>query len=63
MEITEIILKELYQDHIFKQEFNNYAKAKKSLQGKLKENCPKTCLRDFERREKIIKDFENKYLK
>ena len=51
---------QMYED--FYKEFQIYSRAKKSLIGKSKENCPQSCLRDFERREKIIEDFEKKYL-
>lgn len=43
-------------------EFELYALAKKSLKDRKKEDVPKSCLKDFERREKIVFDFEQKYL-
>ena len=46
----------------FYMEFQAYAKAKKGLQNRKKEDCPASCIRSFEMKEKIIKDFENKYL-
>jgi hypothetical protein len=51
---------QMYED--FYKEFQVYSRAKKSLIGKSKENCPQSCLRTYEMREKIIEDFEKKYL-
>lgn len=51
---------QMYED--FYNEFQIYSKAKKSLNGKNKESCPQNCLRQYEKREKIIEDFEKKYL-
>ncbi len=54
---------DLYKEYKnFYKEFHKYAQAKKVLKGRDKSNCPKSCLKDFENREKIILDFEKKYL-
>lgn len=53
----------LYKEYEnFYKEFHKYAQAKKVLKGKNKSDCPESCLTDFEKREKIISDFEKKYL-
>lgn len=54
---------DLYKEYEnFYKEFHKYAQAKKALKEKNKSNCPKSCLKGFENREKIILDFEKKYL-
>lgn len=58
--VINVDLYKKYED--FYKEFHRYAKAKKALKGKNKSDCPKSCLKGFENREKTISDFEKKYL-
>ena len=54
--------KEIEKNNEFIREFKIYARAKRSLQEKSKDTCPNVCLQGFERREKIVIDFEKKIL-